>query len=152
MDLDLIEKLLRLLEQSSVNELEVSENGVRIRVAKTPRPAAPAPTPASQSTITASSGGAPPAAASASTKAEDNEHVIVAGLVGTFYRAPAPGAAPYITEGEMIEEGQTLALVEAMKMLNPVEADCAGRVKQILVDDAMPVVAGAPLIIIEKAG
>lgn len=145
MDLDLIEKLLRLLEQSSINELEVSENGVRIRVAKTPRAAAPVTDPSP--VVSASA----PVAITPPTTVSGSEHIIVAGLVGTFYRAPAPGADPYIREGEMVEEGQTLALVEAMKMLNPVEADCAGRVKQILVDDATPVVAGAPLIVIEKA-
>lgn len=150
MDLKLIEKLLRLLEQSSVNELEVSENGTRIRIAKTP--AAPAPAVESTAGLPSLAPTSAIPAAARPVVAADREHMIVAALLGTFYRASAPGSDPYVKEGDIVEEGQTLALVEAMKMLNPVEADCAGRVKQILVADATPVVAGAPLIVIEKAG
>jgi acetyl-CoA carboxylase biotin carboxyl carrier protein len=80
--------------------------------------------------------------------ADTDEAVIVAGLSGTFYRAPAPGAEPYAQEGDLIEEGETLALIEAMKMLNPVEATRSGRIVSILVADGEPVTPGTPLILL----
>ena len=151
MDLVLIENLLRLLEQSSVNEMEVTENGMRVRIAKTPRPAAATPQhPRSDS----------PEDSAAAQIAEilalpqevvANDHTVVAGLIGTFYRAPSPDAAPFVQEGDHVEDGQTLGLVEAMKTFNPIEADCAGRLKSILVADGISVSAGMPLFIIEKA-
>lgn len=141
MDLDLIERLMRLLEKSSVNELELTENGTRIRLSKTV--AAPQPRAASA----ASSSAGPDASASA---AGPKEHVIVAGLPGTFYRSPLPGEAPFVEIGALVEDGRKLAIIEAMKMMNPVEADCAGRVTAIHVEDGAPVTAGMPLMTIEK--
>ena len=145
MDLDLIERLMRLLENSKVNELELTENGARIRLAKTvaaahssSQPAASRPEPDTRS--------ASPVAAAGSS-----EHVIVAGLPGTFYRAPVPGEAPYVEIGERVEDGRRLAIIEAMKMMNPVEADCAGRITAIHVEDGAQVNAGMPLMTIEKA-
>lgn len=149
MDLDLIERLMRLLESSSVNELELTEDGTRIRLAKTvtqsPPPAAPR---AASSAAAGAQAGAAAAASTTSTTAAT--HIIVAGLPGTFYRSPMPGEPPFVEVGDLVEDGQKLAIVEAMKMMNPVEADCAGRITAIHLPDAAPVAAGMALFTIEK--
>ncbi|MEK1929869.1 MAG: biotin/lipoyl-containing protein [Pararhizobium sp.] len=141
MDLELIERLMRLLENSNVNELELTENGTRIRLSKTVAPQPSAASAASSSAATRAN------AAATGPK----EHVIVAGLPGTFYRSPLPGEAPFVEIGTVIEDGSKLAIIEAMKMMNPVEADCAGRVTAIHVEDGALVTAGMPLMTIEKA-
>ncbi|CAN7253778.1 acetyl-CoA carboxylase biotin carboxyl carrier protein subunit [Pararhizobium sp. LjRoot255] len=145
MDLDLIERLMRLLEKSSVNELELTENGTRIRLSKT----VAAPRPSASSAASSSAGTHADATASASA-AGPKEHVIAAGLPGTFYRSPLPGEAPFVEVGALVEDGHKLAIIEAMKMMNPVEADCAGRVTAIHVADGASVTAGMPLMTIEK--
>jgi acetyl-CoA carboxylase biotin carboxyl carrier protein len=145
MDLDLIERLMRLLEKSSVNELELTENGTRIRLSKT----VAAPRPSASSAASSSAGTHADATASASA-AGPKEHVIIAGLPGTFYRSPLPGEAPFVEVGALVEDGRKLAIIEAMKMMNPVEADCAGRVTAIHVADGASVTAGMPLMTIEK--
>jgi acetyl-CoA carboxylase biotin carboxyl carrier protein len=144
MDLDLIERLMRLLENSSVNELELTENGTRIRLSK-----AAAQTPQTSAASTASSSADGGAKASAST-AEPKEHVIAAGLPGTFYRSPMPGEAPFVEIGDRVEDGRKLGIIEAMKMMNPVEADCAGFITAIHLEDGAPVNAGMPLFTLEK--
>lgn len=145
MDRDLIERLMRLLENSNVNELELTENGTRIRLSKTVAPQPSAASAASSSAATRAN-----TAASASPTGP-KEHVIVAGLPGTFYRSPLPGEAPFVEIGAVIEDGRKLAIIEAMKMMNPVEADCAGRITAIHVEDGALVTAGMPLMTIEKA-
>lgn len=150
MDLSTIERLMQMLENSALNELEVSENGMRIRLSKTasrhgatpPSRLAPRETPEAMAAAEIAALMALPEIA------ETDEVVVVAGLSGTFYRAPAPGAEPYVREGDLVEEGQTLGLVEAMKMLNPVEASRSGRVAQILHADGEPVTPGTPLIVL----
>ena len=133
MDLDLIERLMIILEKSALETLDVSENGIRIRLSKAGGRPAGDTTPDQPQPVSSS-----------------GEHLILAGLTGTFYRAPSPGADPYVKEGDTITEGQVLGLVEAMKMLNPVEADMDGIVEAILVSDAEPVVPGQPLIRIAR--
>jgi acetyl-CoA carboxylase biotin carboxyl carrier protein len=150
MDLEIIERLMRMLANSEVEELEVTEGNLRIRLAKgaaARRPPAglPAAADSDASARMAADNGTEPDAA-------DDLHTIVAGLPGTFYRAPAPGAEPFVGEGDAIRDGQQLAIVEAMKMMNPVEADCDGMLVEILIDDAAPVQAGAPLFRVRKAG
>lgn len=145
MDLDLIERLMRLLENSSVNELELTENGTRIRLSKTiaaPRPNA--------SSAAASSAGARAEATASASAAGSKEHVIVAGLPGTFYRSPLPGEPAFVEVGVLVEDGRKLAIIEAMKMMNPVEADCSGRITAIHVADGAAVTAGMLLMTIEK--
>lgn len=141
MDINLIERLMQLLEKSSVNELEVTEGNLHIRLAKVPaaaRSAAPASTPLPEED---------PAPAE---PAGDGLHTIVSGLPGTFYRAPAPGEPPFVEEGGRVADGQQIGIVEAMKMMNPVEADCDGEIVAVLVGDATPVAAGTPLFSIRK--
>lgn len=152
MDLSTIERLMQMLENSTLNELEVSENGMRIRLAKTAsrNGGAPAAAPTRRDTPEAMAAAEIAALMALPDVHETDEAVIVAGLSGTFYRAPAPGAEPYAQEGDLIEEGQTVALVEAMKMLNPVEAPRAGRIVSILVADGEPVTPGTPLILLSS--
>lgn len=150
MDLSTIERLMQMLENSALNELEVSENGMRIRLSKTASRGGPLPPPRLTPRETPEAMAAAEIAALMALPeiAETDEVVVVAGLSGTFYRAPAPGADPYAREGDRVEEGQTLGLVEAMKMLNPVEASRSGRITRILVADGEPVTPGTPLIIL----
>ncbi len=152
MDLSTIERLMQMLENSTLNELEVSENGMRIRLAKTAgRIAGVATTGLLPHDTPEAMAAAEIAALMALPEiADTDEAVIVAGLSGTFYRAPAPGAEPYAQEGDLIEEGETLALIEAMKMLNPVEATRSGRIVSILVADGEPVTPGTPLILLSS--
>jgi len=140
MDLALIEKLMRLLEASDLQELDVNEGGTRIRLAKK------------------RSGGAVPereplvATAQApvdALQAEPAAHRIIAGMAGTFYRAPSPGAPPFVIEGTEIRDGQQLAIIEAMKMLNPVEADTHGVIVRILLGDGDSVSPGMALFEVE---
>jgi acetyl-CoA carboxylase biotin carboxyl carrier protein len=141
MDLALIEKLMRMLETSDLQELDVNEGGMRIRLAKKRRNDAGADeeqTGASMPSIPV------PEAPDASPVRR-----IIAGMSGTFYRSPAPGAPPFVEEGDRIEDGRQLAIIEAMKMLNPVEADCAGRLSRILLKDGDSVAPGMVLFEID---
>lgn len=152
MDLTTIERLMEMLQNSSLNELEVSENGMRVRLSKTaPRSNGAAASPSVRQTSPEAMAAAEIAALMALPDVvETDEVVIVAGLSGTFYRAPAPGAEPYAKEGDVIEEGQTIALVEAMKMLNPVEAPRSGRITRILIEDGEPVTPGTALALLGR--
>lgn len=151
-DIDLIEKLMRLMEASAVQELELSEAGSRIRLSKAATPlsgaAAPAqtfqpPQPVAQTAVAAVPAAAPAPVASAAPSGP--EHIVRAGLSGTFYRAPMPGEAPYVEVGSRIAEGGKLAIIEAMKMMNPVEAEVDGIVSRIHVEDGAPVEPGTVL-------
>lgn len=154
MDLATIERLMEMLQNSSLNEMEVSENGMRIRLSKTAsrsNGAAVASVPSMRQSSPEAMAAAEIAALMALPDvAETDEVVIVAGLSGTFYRAPAPGAEPYAKVGDVIEEGQTIALVEAMKMLNPVEAPRSGRITRILIEDGEPVTPGTALALLSR--
>ncbi|HTO33322.1 MAG TPA: biotin/lipoyl-containing protein [Pararhizobium sp.] len=144
MDIDLIERLMRLLETSDVNELEVSENGMRIRLSKT------ATQPARAQAASAASAFASDSSARASASGS-KDHVVVAGLPGTFYRSPFPGEPPFVEVGDTVEDGRKLGIIEAMKMMNPVEADCVGMITAIHLDDGAPVTAGMPLFSIARS-
>lgn len=154
MDLILIGRLMEMLENSSLDTLDVSEGGMRIRLSKTAGDGSAAPNE------TAEPGESPEYAAEAEiaemmalgrVSPTSQTQPIRAGLPGTFYRAPSPGAEPYAQEGWMVEEGQTLGLIEAMKMLNPVEAPHTGRITGFLVEDGTPVTAGTALILVDPA-
>lgn len=138
MDLDLIEKLMRMLEQSGLQEIDVNDGGTRIRLAK-------------KRTLGLDrlDGALQPEIAAPPEPVPQSPHRILSGMTGTFYRASAPGVAPYVTEGSKVEDGQRLALIEAMKTFNPVECDVAGIVLRILVEDGQSVSSGTPLFEIE---
>lgn len=137
MEIDRIARLIALLEASGISELELTEGDTRLRIVRGGR--APA-TPAAELPAPRPTPAAPPP--------EPGEHTIRAGFPGTFYRAPAPGAEPYVSEGDTIEEGQQLGILEAMKTMNPVEADRAGRILRIGPEDGTAVEAGAVLFVL----
>lgn len=154
---DFIRELADLLDNSSLSEIEVEENGLKIRVARA-APAAvqmTAPVIAAPAAAAAPAAGAPQAAAPATPEgagkddAANHPGAVTSPMVGTAYAAPEPGADPFIKRGDTVEEGQTLLIVEAMKVMNPIPAPKAGVVKDILFSDAQPVEFGEPLLIIE---
>lgn len=153
MDLRKLKTLIDLVQNSGISELEISEGEERIRIAKhlTAAPttvmlgAAPAP----QQTVTAAPApAAAPAAASAAASALPEGHVVTAPMVGTFYRAGSPGAPAFVDVGSTVKEGDTLCILEAMKLMNEIESDVAGTVKAILVENGQPVEFGQPLFVI----
>ena len=157
MDIRKIKKLIELLEESGIAELEIREGEESVRISResqhsaAPVPAAvynPAPTPAPQPGAAAPIP-EPVAASSAPEEPDLDGHVVSAPMVGTFYRAPSPGSKTFVEEGETVKEGDTLCIIEAMKMLNQIEADRSGVVSKILVDNAQPVEFGQPLFVIE---
>ncbi len=149
MDIRKVKKLIDLLEESGINEIEIheGEESVRItRAASAPQGYFAPPMPAAPTTAAPVSA----ATAPAETVAEESPgHRVVAPMVGTFYRAPSPGARPFVEVGSTVEVGDTLCIIEAMKMLNPIEADKAGIVREALVENGHPVEYGQPLFIIE---
>lgn len=138
MDLDLIERLMRMLEQSGLQELDINDGGTRIRIAKK-RTLGLDDHDASREPVVA-----PPPEPS-----PQGPHRILSGMTGTFYSASAPGVAPYVIRGSKVVDGQRLGLIEAMKTFNPVECDIAGTVLRILVEDGQSVSPGMPLFEIE---
>ena len=146
MDLRKLKKLIDLVETSGIAELEITEGEEKVRIAKsiagTPMMMAPAQhLPAAATTV----------AATAPTPAEDSEpegHVIRSPMVGTFYRASAPGAKDFVEVGQSINTGDTVCIIEAMKLLNEIESDQSGVIKAILVENGQPVEYGEPLFVI----
>lgn len=149
MDLRKLKTLIDLVADSGIAELEVTEGDDRVRIAKfTPPPAAPtpviaAPLPVGTPGANGVSVATPPLAS------EPEGHVVKSPMVGTFYRSPSPGAAAFIELGQTVKPGDTLCIIEAMKLLNEVEAEVGGTVKQILVENGQPVEYGQPLFVIE---
>lgn len=153
MDIRKVKKLIELLEESNIDELEIREGEESVRitrnsnkpaemiaqqpmVAPAPAPAAPAPAPA----VTEAQSTAEPEAISG--------HKVVSPMVGTFYRSPSPGSAPFVTEGQQVKVGDALCIVEAMKMMNQITADKAGTVSAVLLEDGEPVEFDQPMIVI----
>lgn len=149
-DTKLVKDLAKILDDVGLGEIEVEHEGLRVRVS---RPASgavqtvhvPAPAPAAIAAAPAAAAEAAPAAASAAPPA----NAITCPMVGTAYLSPEPGAKPFIKVGDSVAKGDTLLLVEAMKTFNPVTADKAGVVKEILIEDGKPVEFGEALVVIE---
>jgi len=150
MDLRKIKTLIDLLEQSGISELEVKEGEESVRIARHPTgPAAPmyyAPPPALPAAPAAVAAPAAPAA-----KPVSKGHAVKSPMVGTFYRAPSPGAKPFVEVGQTVKQGQTLCIIEAMKMLNQIEADASGVITEILIENGQAVQFDQPLFMIEPA-
>ncbi|MEJ2180589.1 MAG: acetyl-CoA carboxylase biotin carboxyl carrier protein [Gammaproteobacteria bacterium] len=154
MDIRKVKKLIELLEESGISELEIREGEESVRISRQSHQEAPTMYAAPPSMQVA----APPAAATAApeaspvapaTEPEISGHVIKSPMVGTFYRAPSPGAKAFVEVGQNVSVGDTLCIVEAMKLLNQIESDKAGVVKSILVENEHPVEYGQPLFVIE---
>ena len=150
-----LKTLIDLVQASGIAEIEINEEGDHVRIVNrpaqaaqaapaiieipqaTPAPAAPAPSAAP----------AAPSAAPASNSPSGTQ--VTSPMVGTFYRAPSPGADPFVEVGTQVKKGDTLCIIEAMKLLNEIEAEVSGTVKEILVDNGSPVEFGQPLFVIE---
>lgn len=150
MDIRKIKKLIELVEESGVAELEITEGEESVRINRysaqpAPMQYAPQPQQAPQQAAPASQ----PAAPAEPASEEISGHVVRSPMVGTFYEAPSPDAKPFVTVGSRVNAGETLCIIEAMKMMNQIEADKSGVVKQILVDNEEPVEFDQPLFIIE---
>lgn len=152
MDLRKLKKLIDLVEESGIAEIEVTEGEDKVRVTRTY--AAPAATYAAPAPAYAAPAAAAPVAAVVAT-AEAAAPVVSAAnalkspMVGTFYRSASPTSAAFVEEGQTVKVGDTLCIIEAMKLMNEIEADRAGVVKKILITDGQPVEYGEPLFIIE---
>ncbi len=148
-----IQELVRLVEKSTVDEIEIREWwGQKIRIRKNLHAAAAVPIAVSAPAV------APPAVAPpakqeepvAAEKIDDSRFVkVLAPMVGTFYRAPAPDAEPFVKEGDVVSKGQTLCIIEAMKLMNEIESEVDGRIVKILVSNAQPVEFNQPLFLID---
>ena len=152
MDIRKVKKLIELLEESEVAEIEIHEGEESVRISRTPQataampqfiqapPMAPPPAPAAPVT-------AEPAAVPAE-EAVPEGHAVSSPMVGTFYEAPSPGAKPFVEVGQQVSVGDTLCIIEAMKMLNQIEADKAGKISAKLVENGQPVEFGQSLFVI----
>ena len=158
MDLRKLKTLIDLVAESDISELEVTEGESKVRIVKNGAPSAqnqvvmmPAPAAAPVAATPAAAPAAPaaaPAAAAPAAEAAPAGHVVKSPMVGTFYRSSAPGAAPFVDVGSTVKEGDTLCIIEAMKLLNEIDADASGTIKQILVENGQAVEFGQPLFII----
>lgn len=149
-----IKELIKLLNETDIAELNVESEGVRVSIRKAspgvlasaPLAVLPAPRPrgAEGVSLAEEQGG------EEELVLRENQHAVCAPMVGTFYRAPAPDAEPFVKEGDLVEVGQPLCIIEAMKLMNEIEAEVRGRIERVLVENAQPVEYGQPLFIIEK--
>jgi acetyl-CoA carboxylase biotin carboxyl carrier protein len=145
MDLRKLKKLIDLVQESGIGELEITEGEERVRIS---RNGAQAPVVMAAPAALAPAGGAP-LAVPAEAPAAPTGHVLKSPMVGTFYRSASPGAPAFVEIGQSVAKGQTLCIIEAMKLLNEIESDSAGTVKAILVENGQPVEYGQPLFLIE---
>jgi acetyl-CoA carboxylase biotin carboxyl carrier protein len=156
MDLRKIKKLIDLLEESNLAEIEIKEGEESVRLARTPRGGITMAAPVMQAAPTASAPVMPMAgpteAASGGTPKPGSDlppgHVVRAPMVGTFYASPAPDKPSFVSVGQAVKQGETLGIIEAMKMFNPIEADVAGTVVKILVESGQPIEFDQPLFVI----
>ena len=149
MDLRKLKKLIDLVEASGIAELEITEGEEKVRIAKSIAGAPMMMTHAPQMMHAAPTVAAAPAAAVAPAEdAVPEGHVVRSPMVGTFYRAPAPGSKNFAEVGQSVNAGDTLCIIEAMKLLNEIEADQGGVIKAILVENGQPVEYGEPLFVI----
>ena len=155
MDIRKVKKLIELLEESGIAEIEIKEGEEAVRISRMPTggfvthmqaPIMQAPAAIAAPVAAPAAAGAAPAAPAAR---HANEHVVAAPMVGTFYASASPGAKPFVEIGSEIKEGQVLCIIEAMKMMNQIESDKAGKVTAIMATNGDPVEFGQPLFVIE---
>jgi acetyl-CoA carboxylase biotin carboxyl carrier protein len=151
MDLDFLRGLIEAVDQSGIDTLEIHRAGTRIRIAKTPPAPVPGGAVSAQTLLAAAPAAAPPPEPVAPLP-QSNLVDIKSPMVGTFYRAPAPEAPPYVETGSHVSKGQTLCILEAMKLMNELESEVDGVIREVLVDNADPVEYGQVLFRIEPAG
>jgi len=159
MDIRKVKKLIELLEESGISEIEISEGEESVRISRYPQPGAFNPAMHAPVMPNYGPGFGPPGGAGAPAggarpepepaAAPPRGHQVTAPMVGTFYAAPAPGAKPFVEIGSQVKPGDTLCVIEAMKMMNQIEAEVAGRIVSVLVENGTPVEFGQALFIIE---
>lgn len=151
MDLRKLKTLIDLVQASGIAEIEINEEGDHVRIVNRPAQAAqaapaiieiPQAAPAPAAPVPSAAPAAPASSSPSGTQ-------VTSPMVGTFYRAPSPGADPFVEVGTQVKKGDTLCIIEAMKLLNEIEAEVSGTVKEILVDNGSPVEFGQPLFVIE---
>jgi acetyl-CoA carboxylase biotin carboxyl carrier protein len=157
MDIRKVKKLIELLEQSDVAEIEIHEGEESVRISRQgpvaqplimSAPAAPA-APQAVEPVSVPTPAAVVDPASATVADEPEENLVRSPMVGTFYRSPSPGSKPFVDEGEKVKVGDTLCIIEAMKILNQIECEKAGTVRRLLVENGQPVEYNQPLFVIE---
>jgi acetyl-CoA carboxylase biotin carboxyl carrier protein len=154
MDLRKLKKLIDLVQESGIAELEITEGEEKVKIVKGGAVSVGAPAPVMMAPVAAAPQarpGAGPASAAAAADAEPaapEGHVVKAPMVGTFYRSPSPDAKAFVEVGQAVKEGDTICIIEAMKLMNEIEADASGTVKAILVENGQPVEYGQPLFIL----
>ena len=151
MDIRKVKKLIELVEESNIDELEIHEAEESVRISRhrpapvqhvmPSYPAAAPPPPQQQATA--------PASGASSDAASHDGHTVLSPMVGTFYQSSSPGQKPFVAIGQSVSVGDTLCIIEAMKILNQIESDCAGVVRSVLADDGQPVEFGQPLFAID---
>lgn len=159
MDLNYLKKLLKIFDESTVTELSIEEEGITLHLAKTTEqpqmqqptyymgaPAAQAVAPAPAPALAHAEA---PAAAAPAAPAVDAGHIVLSPIVGTFYRAPSPDADNFVQVGSHVNAGDTLCIVEAMKLMNEIESDMTGTIVKVLVDNAHPVEYNQPMFVIK---
>jgi acetyl-CoA carboxylase biotin carboxyl carrier protein len=149
MDIRKVKKLIELLEESGISELEISEGEESVRISRYQRGAMPPPVAATTTQPAPIAAPAAPATSAGEHRPRDDEHMVTSPMVGTYYSASTPGAKAFVEIGMEITVGQILCIIEAMKMMNQIESDKAGRVTAILAKNGEPVEFGQPLFIIE---
>ena len=150
MDIRKVKKLIELLEESGISEIEISEGEESVRISRYPKPGTMgAPVVTSVAAAPAAQAVAPSAEAPAAPPPARG-HQVTAPMVGTFYSGPAPGAKPFVEIGSEVKPGDTLCVIEAMKMMNQIESEVAGKVVSVLVENGNPVEFGQALFIIEE--
>ena len=149
MDLRKLKTLIDLVSESNISELEITEAEGKVRIVKAGAAAAPvvvAPPAAAPTTAPAAT---PVLAAPVAATPEPDGKVIKSPMVGTFYRSSNPGAKAFVDVGDEVKEGEPVCIIEAMKIMNEIEADCSGRIKRILVENGQAVEFGQPLFVVE---
>ena len=156
MDLRKLKKLIDLVQESGIAELEITEGEEKVKIVKggeasvTPLvPAAVPAKPAPPGTAPAPAPAGPVAASAAAEAPAPSGHLLKAPMVGTFYRSASPESKPFVEVGQNVKAGETVCIIEAMKLMNEIEADATGMIKAILVENGQPVEYGQPLLIIE---
>lgn len=149
MDIRKVKKLIELLEESGIAEIEIHEGEESVRISRNGAPGQVAAAPVAIAAPAAAPVAAAPTADAAPAEEKIEGHVLNSPMVGSFYRAPSPGAASFVDVGSKVSVGDTLCIIEAMKLLNQIEADKGGTIKAILVENGQPVEYNQPLFVIE---
>ena len=157
MDIRKVKKLIELLDESGIAEIEITEGEDSVRISRYSSSAPAAPPAAPVSTAVAApppvvAAPAPAVAAPPAAEPDDDGHAVTAPMVGTYYNAASPGSAPFVQIGDQVNEGDTLCIIEAMKMMNQIEAEVSGTIKSMRVQNGEPVEYGQILLVIDQRG